>query len=432
MYELTEEGKKYLKEGLPEKNLLKILPKNIQEIKDKQIAIGWAKKNGWIEIRDGFVSLTDIGKKAMKIKTDIEIALEQIEKKGISDLNDILLKRKLIEQVKETKVHKPKGVLSSVMKLFEKIFHKEKTIEKKELKEISQLTPELIKSCKWKEIPFRNYDILAPAPKIHVAKKQPYIQFIEDFKEKLIALGFKEVRGPLVETSFWNSDVLFMPSDHPARGIHDILLLKKPRYGKLPDENFVSKIKATHEGGWITGSKGWGHWNQELAKQLVMRSQTTAVTARALKKYGDVPGKYFCIDRNYRRDVIDYKHLIEFDQFDGIIVGEKLNFRELLGSLKEFFRMIEINEVKFVPSYFPFTEPSCEIYANFPDKGWVEVGGAGMFRPEVIRPLGIEKSQVLAWGLGLGRIAMIKLGIKDIRDLYSDNLKWLREKEMVK
>lgn len=426
MYKLTEEGRKYLKEGLPEKNLLRTLPKKIQEVKTDPIGLGWAKKNGWVEISEGMVKLTSEGNKILNKKTDVEIGLEQIVKNGESASDKILLSRNLIVETKEIVAEEKEGLL-------DKIFKKKKAeVPVEELKEIAQLTPAIIKSEKWKTVPFRNYDINAPAPKIYVAKKQPYVQFIEDFKEKIVASGFKEVEGPIVELSFWNNDALFMPSDHPARGIHDVLLLKDPRYGTLPDKNLVAKIKATHEGGWVTGSKGWGHWDENEARQLLMRSQTTAVTARALHENGDVPGKYFCIGRNYRHDIIDYKHLIEFDQFDGIIVGENLSFKNLLGSLKEFFKMIGIDEIKFVPAYFPFTSPSCEIYAKFPEKGWVEVGGSGIFRPEVTKPLGIEKSQVLAWGLGLGRMAMIKLGINDIRELYSYNLKWLREKEMVR
>jgi len=425
MYELTEEGKKYLKEGLPEKNLLKILPKNIQEIKDKQIAIGWAKKNGWIEIRDGLVSLTDIGKKAMKIKTDIEIALEQIEKKGDSTLNKILLSRKLIREAKKLTSEKKEGILG-------KLFKRKKKIPIEEIKEISQLTPEIIKTGKWKSIPFKNYDILAPAPKIYVARKQPYVQFIEDVKEKLLSLGFKEMNGPLVETFFWNDDALFVPQDHPARGLHDVFILKNPKYGRLPDENLVAKVKATHEGGWITGSKGWGgSWSKEEARKLVMRSQTTAISARTLFKYGNIPGKYFSINRNFRYDVIDAKHGIEFYQCEGIVVGKNLSFKNLLGYIKELSIEMGSPDVKFMPSFFPFTSPSLEGYIKHPKLGWIEVHCAGMMRPEVLKPLGIE-NQVLAWGLGIDRLAMVKLGIDDIRELFSHDLKWLREKEMVK
>jgi phenylalanyl-tRNA synthetase alpha chain len=224
-----------------------------------------------------------------------------------------------------------------------------------------------------------------------------------------------------------------MPQDHPARGIHDVLLLKNPSQGDLPDENIVAKVKATHEGGWITESNGWGGlWNKEESAKLLMRSQTTSVSARTLAENKDAPAKYFCIDRNFRFDVIDAKHLPEFDQCEGIVIGENLTFSHLLGFLKEMAEAVGAKEVKFKPSYFPFTEPSVEMYANFPKFGWIEVAGAGLMRPEVLKPLGVEKSQVLAWALGIGRLAMLKLGINDIRMLYSDDLDWLRNESLVR
>jgi phenylalanyl-tRNA synthetase alpha chain len=300
-------------------------------------------------------------------------------------------------------------------------------------KEISQLTPELIKTGEWKVKTFRKYDVNAPAPNNYAGKKQPYIQFIEDIKERLIGLGFQEMKGPLVETYFWNCDALFMPQDHAARSIHDVLILKNPDSGKLPDENLVAKVKATHEGGWITESLGWGgSWSKENAEKLIMRSQGTAVSARTMFENKDNPAKYFLIDRVFRSDVIDAKHLMEFDHCEGIVVGENLTFSHLLGFLKEIAETIGAKEVKFKPSYFPFTEPSVEMYVNYPKFGWVEVGGAGMMRPEVMKPMGIEKSQVLAWGLGIGRLAMLKLGIDDIRMLYSNDIEWLRNKSLVK
>jgi phenylalanyl-tRNA synthetase alpha chain len=300
-------------------------------------------------------------------------------------------------------------------------------------KEISQLTPDVIKSEAWKKTPIRKYDVSAPAPRTFAGKKQPYVQFIEDIRERLIGLGFQEMKGPYVETAFWNSDALFMPQDHAARSIHDVLLVKEPVHGDLPDENMVAKVKATHEGGWITESLGWGGtWSREEASRLLMRSQTTAVSARTLAANRDAPGKFFCIERNFRSDVIDAKHLPEFDQCEGIIVGENLTFAHLLGFLKEIADAIGAKEVRFKPGYFPFTSPSVEMYVNMPKFGWVEVGGAGMMRPEVLKPLGVEKSQVLAWGLGIGRLAMLKMGIDDIRLLYADDLEWLRSKSLVK
>jgi phenylalanyl-tRNA synthetase alpha chain len=433
MYKLTEEGNDYLKNGLPEKQLLKFIgnEKPMQEVvkfPKSQIAVGWARKNGWISIENGIVRLTDSGKKSINEKTKEEQALENIDKKGEAEqeLVKALLSRNLVFESKETVAPVKK---TSFWQRFRK---SGKTETKDEIAEIAQLTPDMIKSEEWKNKPFRNYNVNAPAPPFFGGKKQPYIQFLEDIRERLIGLGFKEMKGPMVETLFWNSDALFMPQDHPARSVHDIFYLKKPTQGMLPDENLVAKVKATHEGGWITESTGWGGtWSKEEAAKLIMRSQTTAVSARTLFETGDKPGKYFTIDTNFRPEAIDAHHLAEFSQCEGIVVGENLTLRHLLGFLKEIAEAVGIKEVKYKPAFFPFTEPSAELYGKLGGK-WIELGGSGLFRPELLKPLGINKSQVLAWGLGIGRLAMIKLGINDIRMLYSDDLHFLRNVPMVR
>ena len=438
MYQLTDEGREYLRDGLPEKQLLKFIEneKPLEEVAKlikSPIAIGWAKRNKWITIENNIVKATDEGKKAVNEKFPEEKALEEINSKGIAEeeLIKLLLSRNLIEEVKEIKEEKKPSFWQRILS----IFRRKKEVEKieKSPEEIAQLTPEIIKTGEWKKIPFRKYDVNAPAPKIYAGKKQPYIQFIDDIKERLIGLGFQEMKGSLVETYFWNCDALFMPQDHPARGIHDVFLLKNPSKGNLPDENLVAKVKATHEGGWITESTGWGGlWSKDEAAKLIMRSHGTAVSARTLVENKDAPAKYFMIDRNFRPDVIDAKHLLEFDHCEGIVIGENLTFSHLLGFLKEIAEAIGAEEVKFKPCYFPFTEPSVEMYVKIPKHGLVEVGGAGLMRPEVLKPLGVEKSQVLAWGLGIGRLAMIALGVDDMRMLYSDDLEWLRNKSLVK
>jgi phenylalanyl-tRNA synthetase alpha chain len=440
MYKLTEEGSDYLKNGLPEKQLIKLVEneKSLEEIAkfpNSQIATGWARRNAWIEIENKTVKLTELGKKAIGEKTKIEKALEDIDKDGKTEeeLTKTLLSRNLIVETKETardvKIEKP-----SFWQRLMNFFYKKETSTKtmSETTDIAQLTPDLIKTGEWKNKTFRKYDVNAPAPIVYAGKKQPYVQFLEEIRERLIGLGFKEMKGPLVETCFWNCDSLFMPQDHPARGIHDLFYLKNPNIGKLPDENLISKVKATHEGGWVTESKGWGGvWNREESRRLIMRSQTTPVSARTLYEMGDKPGKYFTIDRNFRPDVIDASHLMEFYQCEGIVVGEGLTLRHLLGFLKDIAEAVGVKKVKYKPGFFPFTEPSVEFFGYINGK-WVELGGSGLFRPEMLRPLGIEKSQVLAWGLGIGRLAMAKLGIDDIRMLFSDDLKWLRKVPLVK
>ncbi|MFA4855652.1 MAG: phenylalanine--tRNA ligase subunit alpha, partial [archaeon] len=198
------------------------------------------------------------------------------------------------------------------------------------------------------------------------------------------------------------------------------------------DKRIVEQVKACHENGWKTGSKGWGYeWSEEIAKKVMPAAHGTAHSARQLVKGVEVPGKYFAIARCYRPDVVDASHLIEFNQMEGIIVGKDLNFRHLLGMLKDFaVEFGKAQEVKFLPDYYPFTEPSVQLSAKHPKLGWIELGGAGIFRPELTLPLG-TKEPVLAWGIGIDRLAMLALGIKDIRQLFSQDLAWLRNARQV-
>ena len=413
MYRLTEEGRRYLKEGLPEVNLIKLLAKEgplpIDEIKipSKEIAVSWAKKNSWVEIKNGMVMLTTKGVRALEEENPLEKALQEIDAEGDCEenLRKVLESRKLVERVKELP----------------------------QVDEIAQLTPEIIISGIWKTTPFKEYDVLAPAPEKFPGKKHPYVQFIEEIREKLVEMGFEEVKSPMVESEFWNCDVLFMPQDHPARSVHDVFYLKRPQKAKINDKELMERVRLTHESGWITGSKGWGFWDQRTAMNLVLRSQTTAASVRYLANFEGEEAKVFCIDRVFRPDVIDKTHLIEFDQCEGIIVGKNITFRHLLGMLKEFAEnILGTKKIKFIPHYYPFTEPSVDMAVYFPKlKKWVEIVGSGMFRPEVLKPLGIEHN-VAAWGFGFSRLAMLKLEIEDIRFLFSRDIKWLRDFPVMK
>jgi phenylalanyl-tRNA synthetase alpha chain len=140
----------------------------------------------------------------------------------------------------------------------------------------------------------------------------------------------------------------------------------------------------------------------------------------------DVPGKYFSIARCFRYDQVDATHATDFFQIEGIVLGEDINFRTLLGLLNLFAREVaQAKDVKFLPAYFPFTEPSVELHVRHSKLGWMELGGAGLLRAEVTLPLGVSVP-VIAWGLGLDRMAMVALGIHDIRELFTDNLDLIR------
>jgi phenylalanyl-tRNA synthetase alpha chain len=293
--------------------------------------------------------------------------------------------------------------------------------------EVSQLTPELLKDSAWRQKRFRKYTISLRPPRIAAGRRHPYREFLDRVKTKFVSMGFQEMRGPLVETEFWNMDSLYMPQFHPARAIHDVYFVKQPTHAASVAEPFLSRVAAVHRTGGDTGSTGWGYqYDCERARRLVLRSHGTAVSARTLASGPAVPGKYFSIARCFRYDQVDATHATDFFQVEGIVLGEDINFRTLLGLLQLFAKEVaQAKEMKFLPAYFPFTEPSVELHVRHPRLGWIELGGAGLFRPEVTLPLGVEVP-VIAWGLGLDRMAMVALNIHDIRDLFSADLDMIR------
>ena len=234
-------------------------------------------------------------------------------------------------------------------------------------------------------------------------------------------MGFEEMTGDIVNSCFWNFDSLFVPQDHPAREMQDTFFIKGSE--KVPNE-LMMRVKKQHE-------KSWKYkWDEKVSQKKVLRTHTTVLSAKTIAKLteGDLPKKYFVIGRNYRNESLDWSHLFEFNQSEGIVVDKNVNFGHLLGYLKEFFKKMGYDKVRFRPAYFPYTEPSVEIDVYVPErKTWIELGGAGIFRPEVVEPLFGKEVTVLAWGFGLGRIICPYYGIKDLREFYKNDLKQLKE-----
>lgn len=442
---LGPEGKYFLEKGFPERVLIEAIIDNggrlsldetplrtRQSREEINIALGWARKKKWLQIvrEDGETVLVAEEKPERGFDEKL-VAVIREKRLSAKDLSPELLEGFRILKgrpnvIRETEeVARFFSVTPSGLEVAQGI---------EVSKEISQLTSELIKSGKWRDLKLRRYDIKAPVAGIWPGKKQPFLCFLDELKWKLAALGFKEMKGPLVEFMFFNCDALYMPQDHPAREIHDIYYVKHPSQGDLsPYLPLVERVKLAHENGWETGSRGWRYrFSMEETRKLILRSQGTALSARMLvNEKLEIPGKYFSISRCYRPDVVDRTHLTEFNQIEGIIVGEKLTFRDLLGVLERFALDIAgAEEVRFRPDYFPFTEPSVELAAYKEGFGWIEFGGAGMFRPEMTLPLGI-KVPVIAWGLGVNRIFMMRSGIGDIREIFTQNLEWLRMQRVV-
>jgi len=411
-YFLTDEGEDYLKRGLPEQRLYEFLKKGenrVDYLKDKLgrefgIALGWLRKKGIVDVQGNVI---EVKKEAEFEEWDILRKIKEGSEVPETKLKE-LLKRKLVSSVEKKDI-------------FVKIIKKPET----ELKEvIKDLTQELLISGEWKGREFLRYDVKIPSRIVYVAKFHPYERIVRECRKIFLEMGFTEIKGNFVQSSFWNFDALFQPQDHPARDMQDTFYLDE--YTEL-DEYYVERVRETHLNGWETGSTGWGgSWSLDTAKKLVLRTHTTAITIHYLANNPEPPVKAFCIDRVYRRESIDATHLPEFDQLEGVVLDRDVGFRHLLGLLREFFLKMGFEEVRFRPGYFPYTEPSVEPEVYVEGLGWIELGGAGVFRKEVTEPLGI-KGKVLAWGLGMGRLAMLRLGMKDLRKLYQPDIGWLRE-----
>ena len=292
--------------------------------------------------------------------------------------------------------------------------------------EVGRLTPEMLRDGSWREVSFREYAVNAPAGRLLPGRRNAYVEYLDSVKDKLVSLGFQQFDGPLVETEFWNSDALFMPQFHAARDIHDVYYVKEPTHAREIAEPYLSRVATTHENGWESGSRGWNYaFDRDFTRRLILRSQGTVMSAKTLHT-ASVPGKYFGVLRCFRYDQVDATHLSDFYQTEGIVLGEDVNLRSLLGMLKMFAtELAGATDVRYVPGYFPFTEPSVEVHIKHPQLGWFELGGAGIFRPEVTSPMGVDVP-VLAWGLGVDRMALMHLGLSDLRDLFSPDIESVR------
>jgi len=435
--ELGTNGVYYKKNNLPERTLMLILEKqnrlSLEEAKklsklsenEFKVALGVLKDKALLTITNGKLFLNaskeELSKKLVEEKLLDALPLEESalgpeQKLAFSNLK----KRKEIIELK-TKT----DTSITLTELGKELAGKEINLNL-----LEEVTSEVIKS--WSNgKKFRRYDIKAQVPKIYGGKKHFVNQSIEYAKRIWTDLGFTEMTGNLIDSSFWVFDALFTPQDHPAREMQDTFFIKNTE-AKLPEQKIVKSIKQAHESG-ISGSKGWNYdWKEKDAKKVLLRTHTTSLSARKLAslKPSEIPAKYFAIGKVFRNETIDWSHGFEFYQTEGIVIDPDASLRNLLGYLKEFYKKMGYEKIKFVPSFFAYTEPSVEIQVWHPErKLWLELGGAGIFRPEVTAALLGKPLPVLAWGQGFDRIITEYYKIKDLREMYSNDLKDLRNKK---
>ena len=401
---LGKNGIDSFKNGLPERKLMNLIkegPKSFDQIRETlsgagfNAAIANAKKNGWVKI-EKTDSGSEISTKEKPVETPEEKLILLIGEKSISEEqieNKLALKFLL---------QRPDYVIQNT--------EKSKIISLTE--KASQIDTTLSAAGA--------IDVEADAALVYAARTHPLKDTIDEIREIFVKLGFSEIQGTLTQSSFWNFDALFTPQDHPARELQDTFYIENQKSEKHATPTQIKQVSKSH-------SQNWHYdWKLSESQKMVLRTHTTCVTIKYLAEQKPDEARIFSLGRVFRNEKVSYKHLVEFNQIEGIVIGNNTTLRDLMGIQKEFYKQLGLTKIKFWPTFFPYTEPSLQTMVYNEKLGkWIELFGMGIFRPEVTKPLGIDKP-VLAWGGGIERIAMLKYELDDVREFYNNNLNWLR------
>ncbi|WP_435334633.1 phenylalanine--tRNA ligase subunit alpha [Haloarchaeobius sp. TZWWS8] len=441
--ELTEEAESYIDEGLPEVRLYEAAveagatddPVSMGQVIGASglgnlvdIALANYARKGYGNIDSGELSATPDADPADDAEANALSALAAGESVTDTAIVDQLERRDLVTRVESTErfVTLTDDGVDALMA----------GVEVAET--VGQLTPELLTSGEWQDAEFAEYNVEADAETMYGGKKHILRQTADRVKDVLVGMGFQEMEGPHADAEFWINDCLFMPQDHPARTHWDQFALDVPPMQDLP-EDLVDRVEDAHRNG--VGEDGEGYhspWTEDVARGVDLRGHTTSLSMRYLSgdAIGDLepPQRYFSVEKVYRNDTLDATHLLEFFQIEGWVMAEDLSVRDLMGTFTEFYEQFGITDLQFKPHYNPYTEPSFELFGEHPRTGeLVEIGNSGIFREEVLRPLGVE-CDVMAWGLALERLLMLTHGFEDIRDVHGtlSDLEFLRNAEVIR
>jgi len=408
---LGKNGLDALEKGLPERRLLELVrdgPQKISVLQERLRslfgpAVGLAKRNGWIRVSGDEVSIRSYPDRLPEEPVIASIGREKIPPEKIPDQRSYGLLKRRPDFVVES------AVKSKTVRLADHA----KNIEVEPLQRVRARLDSAYDMA-------GAIDVEAGVPPSFAARRHPLKETIDEIREIFVALGFAEIAGSLSQPSFWNFDALFTPQDHPAREMQDTFYLDKVSAKRIGTRQQIGNVAASHR-------RGWRYlWDVREARKMVLRTHTTCVTIRHLAESKPDEARVFSLGRVFRNEKVSYKHLVEFNQVEGVVVGKDATLRDLMGIQREFYKRIGIARIKFWPTFFPYTEPSLQTMVYNEGLGrWVELFGMGIFRPEVTKPLGIAKP-VLAWGGGIERIAMLKYGLGDVREFYNNDLGWLR------
>lgn len=404
---------------------IKDLPAAVGDANVAKFGSGDAFKQKWIK-KDGEV----LRATADEIKDEVRQQLQEIQSTRTLDNPKVVAdfrKRKYVVDQKTVTFKISKGPK------FATEFVKEET----------DLTAEMLASGAWKTVQLKPYNFNAKGAPTASGALHPLNKVRQEFREIFFEMGFEEMpTNRYVETGFWNFDALYVPQQHPARDLQDTFYISDPQKADPPRtdpvpiapgeksipslthrrtkskektldyKQYWEDVRAVHEDGKF-GSIGYRYpWSADESLRLVLRTHTTAISTYMLHKLAlnPRPARYFSIDRVFRNETVDQTHLAEFHQVEGVIADWGLTLGGLIGFMEVFFGKMGIKNLRFKPAYNPYTEPSMEIFSYHEGlKKWVEIGNSGMFRPEMLEPMGLPKDmRIYGWGLSLERPTMIK------------------------
>lgn len=446
--ELDKFGIKALKENFPEINLLNELKetkekkKKVSDLKiDKSLvgsAIGELKKLNLIEIKkedELIISLKNSAEEYLKNYSnplkifEKEVKVSNLSKQQQEVLNKFQQRKGFLK--KSLKKHYYINLTSLGTKV---VFELKNRYPNLDL--LETVDQEMLKEKSWRGKNFRYYDINIETSIPQIGRRHPMFEANDILKNIFIEMGFKEMLGPVVESAFWNMDIMWIPQDHPARDEQDTFYLEG--VCDLPID-IVNKVKLMHENGIKNTHTQKGEWSEEIAKKQLLRTHSTSTSFRTLyelskkQKNGEnINGKYFYLANVFRNEAIDATHLAEFFQGEGFIIGDDLSLADLMGFVKVYLNKLGFEKIKFKPTFNPYTEPSMEAHIYDEDlKKWYAVINSGIFREETLRPLGIENKTIIAWGFGASRIAAKLANKTSMRDITGNScdFEWLKNRE---
>ena len=335
--------------------------------------------------------------------------IQEVQQDGLKAIEEC----SSLEQLNQVRIDYlgKKGHVQSLMALMKDLSKEEKPVfgqkvnvckqtltaaleQKQEVLKVEALKNQLVKE---------KIDITLTGYKPVVGTVHPLMMIQQELEDLFVGMGYSVAEGPEIELDLYNFERANLPKDHPARDMQDTFY---------------------------------------ITPQTLLRTHTTAIQMRVLEaSKGQLPIKLICPGKVYRRDDDDATHSHQFMQMEGLVVGENITLADLKGTLKFFAQkmFVEDREIRFRPSYFPFTEPSVEVDVTChmcggkgcpvcKHTGWIEILGAGMVHPNVLEMSGFDskKCSGFAFGIGLERVAMLKYGIDDIRNFYTNDVRFLK------